>query len=129
MSKFTFHHSIPILRRLYLQRDEARKQREEALRDLDVIRKQRDEILRELREVRDNMCLEFSSEQFIHSVPRPTFVAHSKCISYLSQNFNKPGTRILEIGSRNVTGGVPPGLHSPPLVTLVLIFMKVRMLM
>jgi SAM-dependent methyltransferase len=133
MTKFTFHHNIPILRRLYLQRDEARNQgdearreldvtrnqRDEGLRELDVVRNQRDEALRELgvvrnqrdealgklREIRENNCLEFSSVQLVHSVPKPTFVPHSKCLSYLSQNFNKPGVRILEIGSRNVTGG------------------------
>ena len=105
MTKFTFHHNIPILRRLYLQRDEARNQREAALRELDVTRSQRDEVLRELREIRDNIYREFSSSQFIHSVPEPKFVPHSKWMSYLSNSFNRPGVRILEIGSRNVTGG------------------------
>ncbi len=105
MTKFRFHHNIPILRRLYLQRDEARNQREAALRELDVTRNQRDEVLRELREIRDNICREFSSSQFGHSVPEPKFVPHSKWMSYLSNSFNRPGVRILEIGSRNVTGG------------------------
>ena len=48
MTKFTFHHNIPILRRLYLQRDEARNQKEEALRELGVTRNQREEALGEL---------------------------------------------------------------------------------
>jgi hypothetical protein len=34
----------------------------------------------------------------------PKNVSHEKWIGYLSDNFNKPGFRILEIGSRNVTG-------------------------
>jgi len=112
MTKFTFHHNIPILRRLYLQRDESRNQREEALRELDVARNQREEALREIREIRDNICLEFSSLQLSHSVPEPKIVRHSKWMSYLSDGFNRPGVRILEIGSRNVTGGATRGPFS-----------------
>src|SRR5438128_842239 len=37
-------------------------------------------------------------------IPPPKMVPHSKWVDYLSDNFNKPGFRILEIGSRNVTG-------------------------
>jgi SAM-dependent methyltransferase len=68
-------------------------------------------ILNEIRQSKlvkardEDARLEFSSQELSHAVPEPEFVSHSKWISYLSSNFNKPGTRILEIGSRNVTGG------------------------
>jgi hypothetical protein len=39
-----------------------------------------------------------------NQIKKPEFVSHSKWIDYLSNNFNKKGLRILEIGSRNVTG-------------------------
>lgn len=38
------------------------------------------------------------------SVPEPSNVGHSKWVDYLAREFNKEGLRILEIGSRNVTG-------------------------
>lgn len=37
-------------------------------------------------------------------VAAPSFVAHHQWVSYLSLHFNKPGIRVLEIGSRVVTG-------------------------
>jgi hypothetical protein len=37
-------------------------------------------------------------------IAKPKLVSHSSWIHYLSTTFNKPGLRILEIGSRNVTG-------------------------
>lgn len=37
-------------------------------------------------------------------IPEPVNVAHSNWPEYLSENFNKPGMRVLEVGSRNVTG-------------------------
>jgi hypothetical protein len=37
-------------------------------------------------------------------VEPPTLVGHSQWQGYLLQTFNKPGTRILEVGSREVTG-------------------------
>jgi FkbM family methyltransferase len=40
MTKTSFRHSLPFLRRLYRQRDEARKQREEVLKELDEARRQ-----------------------------------------------------------------------------------------
>src|SRR5262249_50437101 len=49
--------------------------------------------------------IEFSALTSVHEVPEPKFVSHSKWIPYLSNKFNKPGVRILEVGSRNVTGG------------------------
>jgi hypothetical protein len=39
-----------------------------------------------------------------HVVSEPDHVSHAKWSSFLSTNFNKNGIRILEIGSRNVTG-------------------------
>ena len=39
-----------------------------------------------------------------NQIQKPEFVSHSKWIDFLSENFNKEGLRILEIGSRNVTG-------------------------
>lgn len=37
-------------------------------------------------------------------VGKPKYVSHNEWPSYLSQTFNKRGVRVLEIGSRNVTG-------------------------
>jgi hypothetical protein len=37
-------------------------------------------------------------------VPMAKIIGHSQVISYLAEHFNKPGMRILEIGSREVTG-------------------------
>lgn len=34
----------------------------------------------------------------------PENLAHSEWVDYLSENFNKEGMRVLELGSRNVTG-------------------------
>jgi FkbM family methyltransferase len=42
-----FHHNIPVLRRLYLQRDEARRQRNEAIKERDDVLKERDDVLKE----------------------------------------------------------------------------------
>ena len=39
-----------------------------------------------------------------NQISSPENIQHSKWVDYLSQNFNKNGFRILEIGSRNVTG-------------------------
>jgi SAM-dependent methyltransferase len=118
MAKFTYHHSIPFLKRLYRQRDEARKQRDDSLRELNNAWKQRDELLkeaaevltqrdesrRELDRIKGDICLEFSCLRLDHYESKPALVPHMKWRSYLSENFNKPGIRILEIGSRNVTG-------------------------
>jgi ubiquinone/menaquinone biosynthesis C-methylase UbiE len=49
--------------------------------------------------------LAFSYSKLSHTVSKPELVPHSKWQSYLSSNFNRPGVRILEVGSRNVTGG------------------------
>jgi len=49
----------------------------------------------------------FASLPFIfrqNQIKSPEFVSHSKWVDYLSANFNKKGLRVLEIGSRNVTG-------------------------
>jgi hypothetical protein len=54
----------------------------------------------------EEAALAFSYSNLGHMVAEPEFVSHSKWLSYLSSNFNKPGVRILEVGSRNVTGGV-----------------------
>ena len=53
----------------------------------------------------EEAALAFSYSPLGHMVQEPEFVSHSKWVSYLSSNFNKPGVRILEVGSRNVTGG------------------------
>ena len=37
-------------------------------------------------------------------IASPEHTAHSKWIDFLSENFNKKGMRVLELGSRNVTG-------------------------
>lgn len=39
-----------------------------------------------------------------NQISSPENIQHSKWVDYLSKNFNKNGFRILEIGSRNVTG-------------------------
>ena len=41
---------------------------------------------------------------FIHKIKTPNKVNHSNWVNFLSEKFNKPETRILEIGSRVVTG-------------------------
>lgn len=41
---------------------------------------------------------------YTHSIPEPNNVSHSNFIDYLSELYNKPGMRVLEIGSRVVTG-------------------------
>jgi SAM-dependent methyltransferase len=111
------HHNIPGLRRVYLQRDDARKKRDETIIDLNEALNQRAEAIRKFdeaiiqleearrfNEVKANPWLEFSSMQLAHSISEPEFVSHTKSMPYLSRNFNKEGMRILEVGSRNVTG-------------------------
>ena len=39
-----------------------------------------------------------------NQISSPPNISHTKWASYLSNLFNKPGMRVLEIGSRNVTG-------------------------
>jgi hypothetical protein len=39
-----------------------------------------------------------------HEIPPPTNVSHSHWADFLSKTFNERGVRVLEIGSRNVTG-------------------------
>lgn len=46
--------------------------------------------------------LPFAFRQY--KIAPPVHVGHSKWVDYLAEHFNKPGMRILEIGSRNVTG-------------------------
>lgn len=62
-------------------------------------------VLQTHEHIRGDTSLEFSFLQFIHNITSPNFVSHSKWGPYLSRNFNKPDVRILEVGSRNVTGG------------------------
>lgn len=40
----------------------------------------------------------------VNQIPKPDSVSHDNWINHLSNQFNKTGFRILEIGSRNVTG-------------------------
>jgi SAM-dependent methyltransferase len=60
----------------------------------------------------EDICLKFAALEYGRGVHEPEFVSHSKWGSYLSGNFNKPGVRILEVGSRNVTGGDTRALFS-----------------
>lgn len=39
-----------------------------------------------------------------HVIPEPRLVSHTKWADYLAGQFNKKGMKVLEIGSRNVTG-------------------------
>tara|TARA_R110001592_G_scaffold63586_3_gene195012 strand:+ start:3007 stop:3687 length:681 start_codon:yes stop_codon:yes gene_type:complete len=39
-----------------------------------------------------------------HKISEPQNVSHSKWVDYLSEHYNKPGVRVLEVGSRVVTG-------------------------
>lgn len=39
-----------------------------------------------------------------HQIARPRNVSHATWVDYLSELFNKPGVRVLEVGSRVVTG-------------------------
>lgn len=52
-----------------------------------------------------------------HKILPPDFVSHSKWGDYLEENFNKVGLRVLEIGSRNVTGANFRGRFSKALYT------------
>lgn len=45
-----------------------------------------------------------------NDTPKPEYVSHSDWAEYLSKTFNKKGMRILELGSRNVTGSNFRGL-------------------
>lgn len=47
-------------------------------------------------------CIPFGFHRYKIAAPR--FVAHSNWIEHLASEFNKDGYRVLEIGSRNVTG-------------------------
>jgi hypothetical protein len=38
------------------------------------------------------------------AIDKPKYVPHDKWVDFLADRFNKPGYRVLEIGSRNVTG-------------------------
>lgn len=49
--------------------------------------------------------IEFSALPSSHEESKPELVSHSNWMPHLSAKFNRPGIRILEIGSRNVTGG------------------------
>jgi hypothetical protein len=46
----------------------------------------------------------FDREFLAHDVPMSTIVSHQKWQQYLYELGNKPGMRILEVGSREVTG-------------------------
>ena len=70
---------------------------------------------RKLKKIKDNpfiglfiMALGFlatiPTRIFNHKIAKPINVSHQAWVEYLSEQFNKPGLRILEIGSRVVTG-------------------------
>ena len=46
----------------------------------------------------------FDKYYLTDDVPMSSLVSHTKWRDYLYENFNKPGIRILEVGSREVTG-------------------------
>ena len=46
----------------------------------------------------------FAKAAYRPKIAKPKYVAHAQWQEYLAFNFNKPGMRILEVGSRNVTG-------------------------
>ncbi len=46
----------------------------------------------------------FDRHFLVKDVPMAKKISHSKWRGYLYENFNKPGIRILEVGSREVTG-------------------------
>ena len=46
----------------------------------------------------------FDKHYLVDNVPMAKEVSHSQWRNYLYENFNKPGLRILEVGSREVTG-------------------------
>jgi SAM-dependent methyltransferase len=60
----------------------------------------------------EEIWLQFAAQQLSHEIKEPEFVSHSKWGTYLSGKFNRPGVKILEVGSRNVTGGNLRGLFS-----------------
>lgn len=63
-----------------------------------------DEVVATLNGQRD-LCTEFSQVPYSHQEASAEFTSHSKWMNYLSAKFNKPGIKVLEVGSRNVTGG------------------------
>jgi hypothetical protein len=46
----------------------------------------------------------FDRQYLCADVPMAELVGHQNWLDYLVKNFNKPGLRILEVGSREVTG-------------------------
>lgn len=49
-------------------------------------------------------CATFPFRRHHHQIPSPEYVSHAKWVDYLSGKFNKKGMRVLELGSRTVTG-------------------------
>src|SRR5271168_1555390 len=46
----------------------------------------------------------FFSKGYLSAVSEPKLVSHTKWLLYLAQEYNKEGMRVLELGSRVVTG-------------------------
>jgi len=57
-----------------------------------------------IRNITTLLECKFDSRSLAQDIPAPSFVGHSMWCEYLSSKFNKSGVRILEIGSREVTG-------------------------
>lgn len=51
-----------------------------------------------------NACASLPFRILKHEIDEPHNTSHAKWVDYLSENFNKPGLRVLEVGSRVVTG-------------------------
>jgi FkbM family methyltransferase len=75
-----FHHSIPVLRRLYLQRDEARRHRNEAVKERDDALKERGDALKErddaLKEIIDARVQVDDAMKELNDVRRQTDHGH-----------------------------------------------------
>lgn len=51
------------------------------------------------------------------NVPRDKDIAHGNWIKYIAEHFDKPGMKILEVGSRNVTGNIFRDMFSQAIYT------------
>ena len=59
--------------------------------------------LRALRKISSIVEAPFDSQYLCTDVPMAKLISHQNWFDYLVKNFNKPGLRILELGSREVT--------------------------
>ena len=61
-------------------------------------------VLKSLRRLSLAVETKFDKRYLAEDVPMSTLVSHQQWPSYLTELCNKPGMRVLEVGSREVTG-------------------------